>query len=77
MVWGSDLTSHSPHAGGKWTRPEQLQERRPVFIVNSTRAGSDLLGSASAALSATAMAFRSADAKYSLKAANHAVQLYK
>jgi Glycosyl hydrolase family 9 len=65
------------HAGGKWTRPEQLQERRPVFIVNSTRAGSDLLGSASAALSATAMVFRSADVKYSLKAANHAVQLYK
>lgn len=48
-----------------------------MFIVNSTRAGSDVLGSASAALSATAMAFRSADVKYSLKAANHAVQLYK
>ena len=48
-----------------------------MYIVNATRAGSDLLGSASAALSATAMAFRTSDVKYSLKAANHAVQLYK
>lgn len=48
-----------------------------MFIVNTTRAGSDLLGSASAALSATAMAFRGADLKYSLKATKHAVQLYK
>lgn len=66
-----------PSAGSKWTRPEQVQERRPVFIVNATRPGSDLLGSASAALSATAMAFRASDVRYSLKAANHAVQLYK
>lgn len=91
IKWGSDylMTAHidadtfvaqvgNPQIdAGKWTRPEQVQELRPVYVLNTTRPGSDLLGSASAALSATAMAFRTTDIAYSLKAANHAVQLYK
>lgn len=83
-LWHEGMFTSSTHtaapanaAAGKWTRPEQVQELRPVYVLNSTRPGSDLLGSASAALSATAMAFRTTDIAYSLKAANHAVQLYK
>ena len=60
-----------------WTRPEQLHEVRPVFVLNSTRPGSDLLGSASAGLSAAAMAFEGSNTTYAVTCANHAVQLYK
>jgi len=64
-------------AGKHWGRPEQLNEARPVFVVNASRPGSDLLGSASAALSAAAMALKSDNMTYSSEAANHAVQLYR
>ena len=50
---------------------------RPVYLINNKAPGSDLMGSAAAALASSAIVFRNSDLEYSNKLADTASILYR
>lgn len=64
-------------AASNWTRPEDEDAARPVYVLSATVPGSDLLGSASAALAAVALTLGTSDGAYAASASWHAEQLYQ
>ena len=59
-----------------WTRPEDMQQARPTFMAASPGQAADIMGHASAALSAVSLAFAGTDAAYSAQALAAARRLY-
>lgn len=88
--WGADYLMKAHTAPGSfvaqvgnrlidepyWTRPEQVKELRPAYIVSGSQPGSDVVAAAAAALAATAVAFQGDDA-YSSTLQGHAQELYQ
>ena len=60
-----------------WDRPERMSMSRPVYLVNNTAPGSDVMGSAAAALAASAIVFKDSDPNYSSRLGNVAAILYR
>jgi hypothetical protein len=62
-----------------WGRPEDWNysaNQRPAYRLNSTNAGSDLLGEAAAALASASILFKTANATYSSTLLANAITLY-
>lgn len=55
----------------------ESQMKRPSYKIDAAKPGADLAGEAAAALSATALAFKTADPTYSEKCLTHAKELYE
>jgi endoglucanase len=60
-----------------WGRPEQMPGNRPVFLVDSTHHGSDLLAGTAAALAASSMVFQQTSKPYADTLYNHAEMLFQ
>ncbi|DBB16038.1 hypothetical protein WJX82_000557 [Trebouxia sp. C0006] len=56
--------------------PEDMTQARPVYIVNATSPGSDLVGASAAALAAAAVVFNASDHTYSTQLLATAESLY-
>nr|BAA31326.1 salivary cellulase [Reticulitermes speratus] len=59
-----------------WGRPEDMTMSRPAYKIDTSKPGSDLAAETAAALAATAIAYKSADATYSNNLITHAKQLF-
>ena len=68
---GDASTDHS-----YWGPAETNPTNRPSYAITSSCAGADLAGEASAALAASSIAFKTADAKYSAQLASQAQALW-
>ncbi|KAK9861397.1 hypothetical protein WJX84_009040 [Apatococcus fuscideae] len=60
----------------QWSRPEDMHERRPVYIVDSGMSSSDLLGSASAGLTAVSLVFKEENSTFAYECLVKAQALY-
>lgn len=60
-----------------WVRPEEMNESRPAYVINSTAPGSDVLGSTAAALAASSLVFKASDSNYSAILLDTAEILYQ
>jgi hypothetical protein len=60
-----------------WTRPEDYKAKATVSILDSSKPGSDVAGSASAALAAAATALLGINKPYALKLWNNSFALYE
>ncbi|KAK9904260.1 hypothetical protein WJX75_007984 [Coccomyxa subellipsoidea] len=61
---------------GRWDRPENMKDKRPVYYVPTKNGTSDLGGQIVAALASTAMVFQDVDSKYSNKLMKESLDLY-
>jgi hypothetical protein len=60
-----------------WRRPEDIKERRPAAICNSTAPGADVAAAMAAALAATALVFRDFNPGYAGQSLAAAENLYR
>ncbi|KAI3745822.1 hypothetical protein L6452_08233 [Arctium lappa] len=59
-----------------WDRPEDMTEKRPLTMVNSSKPGSDVAAETAAALAAASLVFKSSNATYSSVLLRHAQDLF-
>ncbi|KAL2928197.1 Endoglucanase 24 [Bienertia sinuspersici] len=69
---GDPISDH-----GCWERPEDMDTKRTVYVVDAPNPASDVAGETAAALAAASMAFRSADPGYSETLLRNAITTFK
>ncbi|KAM7518173.1 hypothetical protein LguiB_017135 [Lonicera macranthoides] len=59
-----------------WDRPEDMKEKRPLTMVNTSYPGSDVAAETAAAMASASLVFKSNDSDYSSNLLKHAKQLF-
>jgi hypothetical protein len=59
-----------------WTRPEDITNPYPVYLITPSKPGSDLAGAMAAALAATSVVFKTTDPTYAASCLSHARSIY-
>lgn len=72
MQVGDPISDHNC-----WERPEDMDTKRTVYVVDAPNPASDVAGETAAALAAASMAFRSADRGYSETLLRNAVSAFQ
>ncbi len=74
VLWGQVGNGNLDHAW--WGSAEKMKMQRPSYKIDASCPGSDLAGETAAAMAASSIVFKKADANYSSQLLRHAKELY-